>query len=287
MSITERLAPTFSIVVPAHDEATVIERCLRFVADLDRGEAEIVVVANGCSDDTAHRAQGFPGVRVIERSEPSKVGALNAGDAACAAFPRVYLDADITVSAAALRAVAARLAGPEALVAAPRMQVELAGRPAVVQRYYRAFLDLPYAANALVGNGFYALSAAGRARFDTFPELTADDLFVARHFADGERIVVADETFTMQAPGDLASLLKVRTRVAAGNTQLTSSDMEFKESGALRSSTGSTAQSLATLCLHSPGRTPDAATYVLVTALARWRARRTATDVWLRDASTR
>lgn len=280
--------PAFSIVIPAHDEETVIGRCLAFARLLRPGEAEIVVVANGCTDATADRARAFPGVRVLEQSEPSKTAALNAGDAACSVYPRVYLDGDIVVSAAALRSLADRLGGPAPLIAAPRMEVSLTGRPWAVRSFYRAFQSLPYAGNALVGLGVYAMSATGRARFGAFPDVVADDLFVSRHFADAERLVLADHTFTVEAPHDLRSLIRVRTRVAAGNAGLTHGvGAGVKPEADLSSSGGHTAQALITLCLQHPGSTRDALTYVLVTALARWGARRPPTGVWLTDTSTR
>ena len=45
-------------MIPAYNEGEVIERCLKaLLADAREGEFEIVVVCNGCKDDTAARAQ--------------------------------------------------------------------------------------------------------------------------------------------------------------------------------------------------------------------------------------
>lgn len=263
-------------------------RCLQgFVPDLAPGEAEVVVVANGCHDDTAERARQFPGVRVVERATASKVGALNAGDADCSVFPRIYLDADITVSAAALRAVAAALPARVPAVASPTMAVELAGRPWSVRSWYRAFAELPYSQDRLVGLGFYALSDAGRARFGVFPEVTADDLFVSSLFARDERTVLADHTFTVQAPRDLRSLVRVRTRVASGNAQLHRYPDDGGKGPASSPSTAATVRSLANLGWNEPRKVPDCAMYLLVTALARWRARGSSVPAWWTDRSTR
>src|SRR4051794_31851306 len=82
--VDSRSVPTFSVVIPAHDEESVIGRCLAaWSGELEPGEAEVVVVANGCSDGTAEAARDF-GVRVLELPAASKSAALNAGDGAVA-----------------------------------------------------------------------------------------------------------------------------------------------------------------------------------------------------------
>ncbi len=61
-------SPLGSVVIPAHDEAAVIGRCLdALFTGFEPGELDVVVVCNGCTDDTASaaRASGHP-VRVVE-----------------------------------------------------------------------------------------------------------------------------------------------------------------------------------------------------------------------------
>src|ERR1700722_5972108 len=100
-----------SVVVPAHNESQVIGRCLAALARGEPSDAlEVVVVCNGCTDDTPARARSAgPHVRVIELSEASKIAALNAGDEACTTFPRFYVDADVELTPASIRAVTAAL----------------------------------------------------------------------------------------------------------------------------------------------------------------------------------
>src|SRR3954453_3171433 len=88
-----------SVVIPAHDEASVIGRCLRaLLAGAEPGELEVIVVCNGCHDDTAAVARAHaPDAVVLELPAPSKPAALNAGDAEATRFPRIYLDADVEV----------------------------------------------------------------------------------------------------------------------------------------------------------------------------------------------
>src|SRR5262249_13951049 len=140
------------------------------------GELDIVVVCNGCTDDTAAAARRhvYP-LRVIETDVASKPAALNLGDAAARGFPRFYLDADVRVSIDALRATADLLARPGVLAAAPRLAVDVQGRPWPIRAYYRVWTQLPYCQDGMIGSGLYALNAEGRARFRAFSE----DLFSA------------------------------------------------------------------------------------------------------------
>ena len=82
--------------------AAVIGRCLSALQNQEGVDhLDVVVVANGCSDDTAAVAERA-GVTVIVLPEPGKSAALVVGDAAAVGFPRVYLDADIELPVAAL-----------------------------------------------------------------------------------------------------------------------------------------------------------------------------------------
>jgi len=75
-----------SIVVPAYNEASTIRRLLTTLLDQETRQArivEIVVVASGCTDDTADVARdvarGRPGMHVhVQERREGKVAALNA-----------------------------------------------------------------------------------------------------------------------------------------------------------------------------------------------------------------
>ena len=241
------------------------------------------MVANGCSDDTAELARAVPGVTVLELGAASKAVALDAGDRAATAFPRVFLDADIEVSAPTLRALAAALPDDVARLAAPRVAFDDVGADPLVRSFYRAYTRLPYMTAAMTGTGVYAVSRAGRARFDRFPELTADDLFVQRLFSEQERTVLA-QTFTVRIPRSFGALVRVRTRVAAGNRQLAAAR---PGDDAFAASTAGTGRALADLVRSQPRLFPDAVVYTGVTALARTRARRAGAGTWQRDETSR
>ncbi|WP_298992052.1 glycosyltransferase [uncultured Pseudokineococcus sp.] len=270
-----------SVVIPAHQEEGVVGRCLdAFWPDL-RDEAQVVVVANGCTDRTAEVARARAGVGVVELAEGSKRLALDAGDLAVAAYPRIYLDADVVVTAAALRAVADVLRGPGPRAAAPRVHFVVDGRPWLIRAFYAAYSSIPYTTQGLVGLGLYGVSADGRARFGSFPDVTSDDLFVQRTFGDDERVVVEDHRFQVETPRTMRSLLAVRTRTAQGNSELAGSGEK-----AHGPSTGRTVGALARRALRDPSTLPAAVVYTVVVLLARLRARTTPAS-WHRDDSTR
>jgi glycosyltransferase involved in cell wall biosynthesis len=277
------------VVIPAHDEEAVIARCLEaFVHDLDEAEASIVVAANGCTDATVEIARRFPDVHVLDLPLPSKTAALNAADDAVVGFPRIYLDADIVVTAGALRAVAASLAGPHPRVAAPRVHFRLEGRPRVVRMFYAIYQQLPYVQDALIGLGFYGLSEAGRLRVGRFPDITADDLYVDRLFTSSERMVVDHEVFQVEVPRTLAALFAVRVRTVRGSRDLARERVSNPH--AVSQSTTGTARALATLVRSKPVLLPAAMVYAGVMVAARVRLAyldHRGSSSWERDGSTR
>lgn len=213
----------FSVIVPAYNEASVIDRCLSaMLADAKPNELEIIVVANNCSDDTAERARRHgKSVTVIETSIGSKIHALNLGDEAASSWPRLYVDADIVVSTEALREVAALLEdGSPHAVAAPRVVVDLRDRSRRVQAFYKVWTQLPYVTEGAIGSGFYAFSRAARSRFDRWPDIIADDEFARLTATPNERAIAENHTFTITPPTQLRMIAKIHTRGRAGMYQL-------------------------------------------------------------------
>ena len=70
---------TPTVLIPAHDEASVIERTLKHMRiGMLPGEFRIVVIANACADNTAAIArQAAPEAVVIETPRVGKTHALN------------------------------------------------------------------------------------------------------------------------------------------------------------------------------------------------------------------
>lgn len=216
------------MILPASNEAALIGGCLEALCASDwtvSAPVEVIVIANGCRDDTAARARAVAPafarrgwrLRVIERSEGGKLAALDAGDAAASAAIRVYLDADVTVDPALLQALHAALSRPEPRYASGRVNITAKG--AVSRAYARIWRKVPFMARCVPGCGVFAVNAAGRARWGRFPDIISDDTFVRLNFAPDERIGVAAGYDWPVAEG-FDRLVRVRRRQDAGVAEI-------------------------------------------------------------------
>ncbi|HEY3215139.1 MAG TPA: glycosyltransferase [Candidatus Eisenbacteria bacterium] len=89
-----------SLVVPAHNESTRIERSLRTYREALGPEVELIVVANRCSDDTAaitrRVAEDGGGITLIDVPDPiGKGGAVRVGFARAGGEFVGFVDADL------------------------------------------------------------------------------------------------------------------------------------------------------------------------------------------------
>ncbi|WP_298282194.1 glycosyltransferase family 2 protein [Novosphingobium sp.] len=283
----------YSVVIPAHNEAAVIERCLRAVMDDPQGMGEIIVACNGCTDDTAAIARRIaPQAKVLEIAKGSKILALNQGNAAASATPRFFVDADIVVSGKALRALAEKLDdSTEIRAAAPALNVDLTGCSAPVRSYYKVWMQQPYVRVGMVGSGFFGLSAKGLEAVGTFPDIIADDLYVRTRFAPEQRARVerdgagAPISFTVFPPRDLKTLVRIEGRRRAGDMQL---DQAHATDHSKRTTTGGTL--LSALGKDGVGLI-DLGWYMIIKTVGRISARRKVKAkqpiAWARDDSSR
>lgn len=274
-----------SVVIPAHNEESVIGRCLsRLTSDEYAAQLQIIVVCNGCSDKTAEVAGGFSGVEVVSIETASKIAALNTGDLHAKHFPVAYVDADIKITGKDLILAAGELSETVQVVA-PRMTIDLTGSSWLVRCFYRIWMQLPYfAANHMVGSGVFILSEAGRRRFGVFPNLLSDDGYVRSLFDNSERKTAKTCSFTVYAPKDINSLLKIKTRVRLGNMQVMKLYPHLQVGGE------NTFGSFIRLLIKKPWLLPSGLVYVCVQWLTKRRsAARLQSQklVWDRDNSSR
>jgi glycosyltransferase involved in cell wall biosynthesis len=272
-----------AVIVPAYNEAAVIKRSLSPLshAAVD-GFIELIVVCNGCTDDTADVARSVPGVRVVELEQGSKPAALNAGDAAATLWPRLYLDADIQISAAAVLAVLDRLAQGDVLAARPESRYDVDGASALVRCYYRARQRIPQHKQAMWGAGVYGLSAKGHQRFGVFPTVTGDDFYVDTQFDADEKAVVATDPSVVKTPADAKSLLAILRRTHRGTAELSA---EGHGPAAGMRNTGRDTAVTVVRAIRGPRSAVDAAVYLGIALSKRWGFREA--QVWERDESSR
>jgi glycosyltransferase involved in cell wall biosynthesis len=284
-----------SVVIPAHNEQNVIGRCLRRVLTGLPAGAQVVVVCNGCSDATADIARTFGDlVTVVELSQPSKTAALNTGDGIAQGFPRAYVDADVEVTGYDLDLVSRQLSATGALGGAPVMIADTSRGSWAVRAYYRHWATTPYRQDSPLGSGVYVLSAAGRARFDEFPAIIADDLFVYRQLTAGERLTGSSGTFVIHPPTNVRDLVSIKARARAGERELAHAARKGVLSDGVHLHPATPFRLQAQRSGHALGRirtTLDFLVFLSIRMLARLRniRRHPAGDeqVWHRDESSR
>ncbi len=272
-----------AIVIPAHDEAAVIGPHLR--ALLEGGWARdlrVVVICNGCTDGTADLARRTAreleaAVEVVELARPGKAGALREAEQLALPFPRLYLDADVMCPGATARALLEAVSHGADL-AVPTRRLDLSGAGRLARHYHRGWESLPWVQTQLAGRGAYAVSETLSPVLAALPEdLVADDRLVTTAAAPG-RAVVVEDAVTIRPPDRLRDVVRVRSRVYAGNKIATAPTHD--------ASTGRRWLMLMALA-RRPVRWPGIALFVGVATVAKARSRwavRSGQLRWERDS---
>ena len=213
-----------SVIVPAHNEAGFLARTLAalFASELDGLAAQAIVVANGCTDNTAEIARGFAAqagaagwsFAVIDSAEGGKPLALDLGEARATGRVLVYLDADVIVSPGLVAALARALDGDAPLFGSGTPVVS-PSPSAVTRAYARIWTRLPFFETRAPGFGLFAMNRAGRGRWGSWPRVRGDDAFARLVFDPAERVQVADSYEWPLSDGFLP-LVRVRRRQDQG-----------------------------------------------------------------------
>lgn len=303
-SATTPAAGPLCVIVPACDEETVIDRCLRSLTGSGtKDDVCVLVVCNGCVDATAAVVQAYSAryvrVRLLELPERSKVSAIRAGLASTTGSVAV-VDADVTLSPDAIDGLRQTLAQARPVIAAPRLQVDLSGCGRTVRGFYRIWLQQPYVTSGLIGAGVYATNQAGRSRLTAMPDVMADDAWARACFDPGERVISAG-VFTIYPARSTWALVRRRARIVTGNQQVRRlrDAPEVARSPALTLIPAPTISPALTLSpalrrvLDRVGRhgLRDLVSFQLVErlarGLARWRAARGTSGTWAQDMTSR
>ncbi len=290
-----------SVIIPAHNEARVIGRLLRQLVPAtaptgQQDDLDVIVVANGCTDDTARVAASFgPPVRVISIPVASKRAALVAGDEAAFGFPRVYADADVEFGTADMCALGVALLRPGVLAVAPERELALTDRSWIVRWYYEVWTRLPEVRRGLFGRGVVGVTEAGHERIASLPPVLGDDLAASLSFTTRERAIVPGARVVVHPPRTFADLLRRRVRAAVVVTQIERAQAEGAQIGAAPGAPNASARTrptdLLAIARTGPGMAARVAVFVAVAVVAQARARRAVArgdfSTWLRDESSR
>ncbi len=226
--------PGLSLIIPASNEAALIGRCLEAVLASDPKPGagsgslplpmplEVIVVANGCDDDTAPVARRYArsfgamgwDFKVLNMAAAGKMGALDAGDKAAKFGARAYLDADVVVSKPLLDQVGRALQIRRAAYVSGRVRIA-PPKTAISRHYANIYGRVPFMTYGVPGCGFFAVNEAGRRRWKKWPDIVSNDTFVRLLFRPEERIGVG-ASYSWPIVEGFANLVRVRARQDAG-----------------------------------------------------------------------
>jgi glycosyltransferase involved in cell wall biosynthesis len=108
---------TFTAIVCAYNEATVLPACLYSLLAQTRPPDEILIINNASTDDTGAVARAIPGVRVIDEPSKGLVIARETARRAASGDILAYVDADCRVPLQWLERVERRFDADRSLVA--------------------------------------------------------------------------------------------------------------------------------------------------------------------------
>lgn len=216
-----------TILVPAHNEAVVVGRCLEtLLRAADSGEFEVLVLSNGSTDRTVEIARQTAlslevgsSVTVFDIAESGKAAAINRGLDSGLGPKFVVIDADVLVETKTIRDLCTALDQPGILAASTSVDFDFGEIPWPSRSYHRFWKQLPSVAGGLAGRGVYAFNPGGLDRIGRLPLVIADDRFVDLAFGVTERTVIQGSSTVIPSSG-LRSLVERKSRVFLGNRTL-------------------------------------------------------------------
>lgn len=274
-------AKVAGVVIPAHNEERTICRLLN---QLVAPDLDITVVSNGSKDSTAEAVRSlFPQVSVLESEKPSKASALGIGDKANHTLPRIFIDADVEISAKDVRALVDALSGP-VLAAAPIRDIPRGRSSVLVSWYYDIWERLSQVQGGLFGRGAIALSKEGLERVRELPQMMSDDLVISEAFTESERTIVKAARVTIWPPRTIRDLLRRKIRSLTGNHQA-------QEAGLTGTEAATSTLDLWRIVLSNPLNIPKVTLFAGIWLIARIGAyqaiRSRDYTTWRRDDSSR
>jgi hypothetical protein len=165
--------------------------------------------------------------------------------------------------------------------------MDVVGRPLAVKAYFAINSRLPAFHNGLFGRGMIALAQRGRERFDAFPIMMADDLFLDSLFSSTEKVTVDSVEVSIAAPWRTAELVRRLARVRRANAEMREAGRDGTVCADVRGA--DRIAWLRTVVLPHPELAPAGIVYVMVSVLVALLARRKprSGNEWAREETTR
>lgn len=218
----------FSIVIPAYNESKLIAHRIELLANsLPPNCNEVIIVCNGCIDDTEGYAQ--EAINKIEQSHclfkieslplGCKVSALNYGVACSSNKYIVLLDADIDISGFDCATLLSALEQKKLMAASPRARFNFEHSSYLVKKFYRCVSQSSYNSTHRIAN-VIALTPHAVEQLFPLPKVIADDAYIQRSIGQSHYQVIEELSYIFHCPKTVLSALKVQTRIIRGNLEL-------------------------------------------------------------------
>jgi len=223
--------PSISICIPAHNESICISNILSRALSIENiNVTEILVCANGCTDDTTEQVKKFseqhPKIRLIEETKASKIIAWNRLIHEAANNFVVFFDADVDFKNNAILHLIHGLQDANAIIAAGMLLPQ--NKNMQLSRKLHGFIMLPLNRDYISG-GLYAvkkdlllqlLLASG---FTEMPKAFSEDIFLTI-FVPKNNIKVVPTAVAYFIPPSREELIRYFAR---GKAQLIDMESRF------------------------------------------------------------
>ncbi len=228
--------PPVTVIIPAYNEAQVIDDAIQALLGLDYPSYEVVVVDDGSTDATVEVARRWEGqhghvsVRVLSKGNGGKATALNAGIAQANHRFLLCMDADSWIEPQTLRAMMPHFS--DTSVGAVAGNVKVINRDHLLTRLqaleYIEGLNMPRRAQGFIGAVNIVPGPVGVFRLEAIEEVGGYDTDTFAEDADltlklitaGWKIVYEDNAITWtQGPANVLDLIQQRYRWTRGILQ--------------------------------------------------------------------
>jgi hypothetical protein len=229
MRVTDGPARPFvqaTVVIMIHNGERVLADTLASILAQDNPrQFNVLAVCNGCTDTSSDIAQQFQDAmrhsgieyRVINLKEGGRARSLNSVRGLIRGH-MICIDQDARLSKNCVSGLIAALnAGRH--FATPELRV-VSNTSWIVAKYFEFWSGIPYVVKSPSTIGVYAVAASVWARLPPLPHIHSDDKFVRLATDVNSRTVVKGETYSVNAPQSLGSLIAARRRYAGGNAEI-------------------------------------------------------------------